>query len=520
MDLTACTPKRADAMARVPLTRLIAACLLTCFTLPLVAGGIQVGDYLKASNTDAGDSFGHSIDLSGQTLVVGAPMEDSAATGVGGNPLDDSAFAAGAVYVLTSDGTGWTHQAYLKASNTDPGDLFGEAVDLSGDTLAVTAVGEDSAATGVGGNQADNTAASSGAAYVFVRDGLGAWSQQAYLKASNTGSVDNFGFSVALDGDLLVVGADDEDSAATGVDGNGADDSANGAGAAYVFERVGSTWSQVAYLKASNTGAGDVFGWSVAVSGDTVAVGARLEDSDETGVGGGGLDDDAPNAGAVYVFTRDGLGTWSQQAYIKAGNTDAGDLFGWSLALSGDTLVVGAPGEDGGSPGPGADPDDDTASNAGAAYVFVRNAGIWTQQAYLKAFNPDNADGFGRSVALFEETLVVGADGEESAGTGVSANPADNSAPASGAAYVFTRDGTAWSQSAYLKASNTGTLDHFGWDSAVHGATIVASAPDEDSIDSGTGGDGNDDFADGAGAVYGFIIEGAVDLLFADRFEN
>ncbi|NBB93540.1 MAG: hypothetical protein GVY32_10280, partial [Gammaproteobacteria bacterium] len=262
---------RADVPARMfRRHRMTGAALLLC-AMPLTAADFESGSFIKASNTDAGDTFGTSIALEDETAAIGAPMEDSAATGVGGNQLDDSASASGAVYVLSRTAEAWSQQAYIKASNTNPGDLFGEAVAVSGDTLAVTALGEDSAATGVDGNQDDNAALSAGAAYVFTRGGAGNWSQQAYIKASNTGSGDQFGFSVDLDGELLIVGASEEDSAATGVDGNAADDSANDAGAAYVFERTGTEWSQVAYLKASNTGPGDVFGWSVAVSGDTVA---------------------------------------------------------------------------------------------------------------------------------------------------------------------------------------------------------------------------------------------------------
>jgi hypothetical protein len=160
----------------------------------------------------------------------------------------------------------WTQQAYLKASNPEEDDEFGEFVAVSGDTVVVGAIGESSSATGVNGNQSEDTASSSGAAYVFVRRGTN-WSQQAYLKASNTGSADSFGRSLAVSGDTVVVGANHEDSNAIGVNGNQSDNSASGSGAAYIFVRAGTNWSQQAYLKASNTGPNDYFGWSVAVSG-------------------------------------------------------------------------------------------------------------------------------------------------------------------------------------------------------------------------------------------------------------
>ena len=159
---------------------------------------------------------------------------------------------AGAVYPVTIDPT-FTQQAYLKASNTEAIDNFGFAVAVAGDTVVVGAHREDSNATGVNGNQADNSAFDAGAAYVFVRSGT-TWTQQAYLKASNTGADDRFGWSVAVAGDTVVVGAINEESNATGVNGNQADNSATNAGAAYLFVRSGTTWTQQAYLKASNTG--------------------------------------------------------------------------------------------------------------------------------------------------------------------------------------------------------------------------------------------------------------------------
>ena len=195
---------------------------------------------------------------------------------------------------------------YVKASNTGAGDLFGYSVALSSDgkTLAVGAYGERSNASGIGGDQSDNSSRS-GAVYVFSRNGS-AWSQEAYVKASNTGVDDAFGYSVALsaDGNPLVVGAVNEASNATGIGGDQTDDSAPSAGAVYVFTRSSSIWSQAAYVKASNTGAGDDFGYSVALSadGNTLAVGAYEEDSSATGIGGDQADDLQSSSGAVYLF--------------------------------------------------------------------------------------------------------------------------------------------------------------------------------------------------------------------------
>jgi len=301
-------------------------------------------------------------------VVVGSVQEASNATGVNGNQADNSATNSGAAYVFVRIGGVWSQQAYLKASNTGASDRFGISVAVSGDTVVVGAVDEDSSATGVNGNQADNSAAQSGAAYVFVRVG-GVWSQQAYLKASNTEAFDQFGWSVAVSGDTVVVGAYQEDSNATGVNGNQADNSANGSGAAYVFVRIGGVWIQQAYLKASNTGAGDRFGFSVTVSGDTVVIGAQDEDSNAIGVNGNQADNSAAQSGAAYVFVRAG-GVWSQEAYLKASNTGAGDQFGWSVAVSGDTLVVGAYQEDSSATGVDGNGADNSAGDTGAAYVF------------------------------------------------------------------------------------------------------------------------------------------------------
>ena len=450
--------------------------------------------YLKASNTEAEDLFGNSVSLSGDTLVVGAEGEDSNASGVSGDEADNSAGGSGAAYVFTRSGTTWSQQAYLKASNTEAGDLFGYAVSLSGDTLVVGAWGESSNASGVNGNGADNSAYYSGAAYVFTRSGT-TWSQQAYLKASNTGAGDGFGVAVSLSGDTLVVGAEGEDSNATGVNENQADNSAGTSGAAYVFTRSGTTWSQQAYLKASNTGVNDEFGSDVSLSDDTLVVGAHGEDSKATGVNGGNeADDSAASSGAAYVFIRSGT-TWSQQAYLKASNTETDDNFG-AVSLSGDTLVVGALFEDSIATGVNGNQADNSASQSGAAYVFTRSGTTWSQQAYLKASNTWNGAYFGNDVSVSGDTLVVGAYAEDYSFT----------AHYSGAAYVFSRSGTTWSQQAYLKASNTGAGDCFGNAVSLSGDTLVVGAYEEDSNTSGVNGDGANNLAENSGAAYVFSV--------------
>jgi hypothetical protein len=483
-------------------------------TVVSVSGALTAAiGYAKASNTGVADAFGTSLALSddGNTLAVGASGEDSNATGIGGNQNDNSASGGGAVYVFTRTGTFWSQQAYIKASNTEAGDRFGSSLDLSadGNTLAVGADDESSNAIGIGGNQSNNSASGSGAVYVFTRTGS-IWSQQAYVKASNTGVGDQFGTSLALsdDGNTLAVGADDEDSIAIGIDGNQGDNTASESGAVYVFTRVGTFWSQQAYVKASNTGASDFFGSSLGLSADgkTLAVGAVGEASSAIGIGGDQSDNSASFSGAVYVFTLAG-NTWSQQAYVKASNTGASDFFG-SLALSadGNTLAVGAFGEDSNAIGIGGDQGNNIAGNSGAIYVFTRTGAFWTQQAYIKASNTGANDGFGSSLALSDDgkTLAVAPSGEASNAIGIDGDQSDNSASFSGAVYVFTLAGNTWSQQAYVKASNTGANDGFGTSLALSadGNTLAVGATGEASNAIGIGGDQNDNSTSFSGAVY------------------
>ena len=311
---------------------------------------------------------------------------------------------------------------YVKASNTAADDGFGTSVALSGDgnTLAVGAPGED------------GSASNSGAVYVFTRSG-GSWSQQGSpIKATSPAANDRFGGAVALsnDGNTLAVGAP----------GRNAD-----AGSAYVFVRSGTSWTEEDNRTASNAGAGDEFGASVALSndGNTLAVGAPFEDSSVTGINQPS-NELASNSGAAYVFVRS-VASWNQEAFVKASNTGAQDNFGRAVVLSndGNTLAVGAPGQD------------DTAPGSGAAYVFVRSVATWDQEAFVKASNPDAQDAFGHSLALSGDgsTLAVGAYREASNATVIGGDQSNNSAPDSGAVYVFLRSGTTWNQQAYVKAT-------------------------------------------------------------------
>jgi hypothetical protein len=496
--------------------------------------------YLKASNAEANDSFGISVAVSGSTIVVGASSEDSNQTMItnadGSASTNNSADAAGAVYVFKRDGSGnWIQDAYLKASNAEAGDYFGNSVAISGSTIVVGASLEDSNQTTItntdGTASASNSAPGSGAVYVFKRDGSGNWIQDAYLKASNAEGNDEFGSSVAISGSTIVVGAHGEDSnqtTITNTDGTAsASNSASNSGAVYVFKRDSSgNWIQDAYLKASNAEANDWFGhFSVAVSGSTIVVGASGESSNQTTItnadGSASADNSAPGAGAVYVFKRDGSGNWIQDAYLKASNAEANDYFGNSVAISGSTIVVGASGEDSNQTTitntDGTASASNSASNSGAVYVFKRDgSGNWIQDAYLKASNAEANDYFGNSVAISGSTIVVGVYLEDSNQTTITnadgSASTNNSADAAGAVYVFKRDGSGnWIQDAYLKASNAEANDYFGNSVAISGSTIVVGALYEDSnqttITNADGSASSDNSASGAGAVYIFKLQ-------------
>lgn len=402
-----------------------------------------------------------------------------------------------AVYPLTIDPV--AQQAYIKASNTGTADFFGRSADISADTLVVGAYGERSNSLGVNGIEGDNSAPSAGAAYVFVRTGT-SWSQQAYLKASNTEAVDFFGWAVTIDGDTIAVAAaskstslSGEASSTTGINGDETDNGAPGSGAVYIFLRTGTTWTQEAYIKASNAEEGDHFGASISLSSDTLIVGAPDEDSDAGAGAGGQADNSAPSAGAAYIFTRNGT-TWTQQFYLKAFNSDAGDEFGTAVAVDGDTAVVGSPHEASAGTFIGTLLSGNNAQDAGAAYIFVRTGTSWAQQAYVKASNTGSGDQFGQSCTISNDTVCVGATLEDSSATGIDGAQYNDDTPNSGAAYVFVRNGTTWSQEAYLKASNTGAQDQFSSNEIdLDGNILAIGARGECGFSSGVNSDQSSD---------------------------
>ncbi len=433
-------------------------------------------NYLKALNADVNAYFGSTVAVSndGNTLAIGAPNDWGGFSG------------SGAVYIFTKTLTTWTQQAYLKASNKSTSDDFGSAIAISddGNTLAVGAPSENSAVTGINGNQADFSAPYSGAVYTFTRSGT-AWTQEAYIKASNTEKSAHFGSKVTLsgDGNTLAVGAPNENSAAIGFNGDQADKSAYHSGAVYVFSRNASTWSQQTYVKPSNTHPDQRFS-TVAFSGDglTLVVGAD-EDSFT-----------ASRNGVVYVFSFSG-GSWKQEYILYSPNPDRIDGFGANLALShnGDTLAITVPGEASKSTGVNGDSTDNSAPHSGAVYVWSRIGSEW-KQTYLKASNTEPFDSFGGSVAVSGDGnhIAVGANREDSKATRVSTTlvgQGDNSKEDSGAVYLFVRQGDSWKQEAYVKAFNTDEDDHFGSAVALDntGKTLFVGAAQEDGRKAGSG---------------------------------
>ncbi len=370
---------------------------------------------LLASDGAADDIFGHSVAISGDTAVVGAPGKNISGANAG------CAFVYG-----RNAATGlWSEQARLLASDGSANDWFGHSVAVSGNTAVVGAF-------------RDYNGNATGSAYVFERDpATGNWTERTKLLASDGEAGDYFGVSVAVSGDTVVIGAYSDD------------DAGNETGSAYVFVRdaVNGNWAQQAKLLASDAAANSFFGVSVAVSGDSTIVGAFTSSAG------------AP--GSAYVFVRDpATGNWIQQAKLLASDGAAYDQFGGSVAIQGNTVVVGAPSRD------------ETGPDSGSAYVFERNpaTNLWTQQAKLLFGDGAPFNYIGNSVAVVGNTAVVGSQGSVYPGTDA------------GAAYVFVRNPVtgSWTQQAKFLASDAGGGELFGLSVAVAGDTAIAGAPYDD----------------------------------------
>jgi hypothetical protein len=265
-----------------------------------------------------------------------------------------------------------------------------------------------------------------GAAYVYAR-GASGWSYLASLPAADLVASDHFGAAVAIDGDTIAVGAPEADRP-----------DASNCGKVFVFRRNGSSWTQHAQLFASDAANSDAFGAAIALSGDTLLIGAGLANAPST------------DSGAVYVFTRTGF-TWSQQAKLVAADRAAFDRFGYSVDLHGDNALVSA-----------LEDDHTGAFNGGSAYVFVRSAGVWTQQAKLVSSEVAANDLFGCAVAIHRDRVVIGASAHDI-----------NGMYNVGSAYVFERQGTLWTQTATLSASDAAEGALFGSSVALDGGTAI-----------------------------------------------
>lgn len=297
--------------------------------------------------------------------------------------------------------------------------------------LAVGARGESSTATGVGGDQTSNARPASGAVYVFRRS-ESIWTQEAYVKAPNPGNDDGFGSDVGLSGDgsILIASAISEDSGAIGVDGSLTDESASNAGAVYVYRHLESGWAYESYLKASSVIEDSEFGRAVSIAqdGGTIAVGCIRQSEGAPLLHG--VAPELRDSGAVYLYVHDDAG-WRQEAVVKSNNTDENTLFGYAVALSGSGDRLATSAIFGTSPaGP----------RFGAAYLFQRSDGIWTQT--FTAYSPNNGEGdyFGQSGSISGDgsTMAFGAIFEDSNATGIGGDATNNASMNSGAAYIFS----------------------------------------------------------------------------------
>ncbi len=377
------------------------------------------------SGTGSSRFFGFSVSLSGDTGVIGSYSDT-----VGG-------IRSGSASFVRKTLTGWERLAHLGSSDAALGDQFGWSVSIDGDTAVVGAPSDD-----------DN-GSNSGSAYVFREVG-GVWQQIAKLTAADGSPSDEFGFSVDISGDTVVIGAPRDDDACPA-------SQFCDSGSAYVFRDSGGVWQQIAKLQAGDAAGRDLFGYSVALSGDTAIVGAPMDD------------DQGADSGSAYVFREVG-GTWIPVTKLTASDGAVLDFFGVGVAIENGRAVVGAIG------------DDDGGVDSGAAYVFQENGGNWEQVAKLKAPVPGANDHFGISVALSVRAIAIGV-----YPTGFGAN-------AAGSAYAFREIGGEWQSVATLTATDAGVGDD-GYSVSVSGDTALVGAP----FSSHSGGTG-------AGAAYLFRV--------------
>lgn len=387
---------------------------------------------LIASDGDDGTSFGYSVALTGGSAIIGAIYA-----------IVEGGAQTGAVYVFKYDGLQWNEEQKLIASDGEDGDMFGSSIDVAEDAIIVGASNAD-----VNGNS------NQGAAYIFRYDG-NQWLQEQKLIASDGAEDDKFGISVAVSSEnTAIIGGYSADVAGD-----------NNRGAAYLFRKSGNTWYQEQKLVASDGQGGDFFGNSVELEGNTAIIGAFGDDFFS------GID-----RGSVYIFEYTGM-IWQQQQKLLDYDGSDGDVFGSSLALHEDSLIVGAYfAEVNGSAG------------QGAAYVYHHNGLNWVQKQKFVAYDGNINDMFGISVALDEDTVVIGAWRAES-----------NGIHDTGKVYVSNRGSVQWPISGSHTANDGSLEDQYGISLVFDGETAVAGATGAD-----IGGNINQ------GAAYVFIRNGPI----------
>jgi hypothetical protein len=335
---------------------------------------------LVASDRDAVDAFGISVSISGDYAIVGAYFEDHDATG--NNSLAD----AGSAYIFVRNGNNWIQQKKLVASDRAEGDHFGYAVSISGNYAIVGTYNESHDAHGL------NPLLQAGSAYVFVRDGS-EWTEQQKLVASDRAARDWFGYSASISGDYAIVGAVLEDP-----------DAIEDAGSAYIFKRIDTTWIPMQKLVALDKAGTANFGNSVSISGDYAVVGAPRENYDTS-------DNIVPQAGAAYIFMRNNA-DWIQQQKIFSSERTVGLGLGYSVSISGDYVITGAPGPS-------------------KANIFTRNGSVWSEQKIIVSSDHFPTNEFGASVCISGEYAIIGAYQNDFDTSG------SNQLPSAGAAYIF-----------------------------------------------------------------------------------
>ncbi|MES2593404.1 MAG: T9SS type A sorting domain-containing protein [Bacteroidota bacterium] len=338
----------------------------------------------------------------------------------------------------------------IVASDRASGDVFGLAVSISGNYGIVGAQNEKEDATG------GNTLTYAGSAYIFELDNNGHWNQTQKLVPSDRSANDYFGGAVSINGNRAIVGAFEKD-AIGGI-------TYSHAGAAYIFERDGNgIWNEVKKLVAADTGTGDHFGYTVSISGTRAIVGSPIDSEDANG------SNTINSSGSAYIFELDGNNNWMQTQKIVAADRAAADLYGASVSISGDYVIIGSYQEDENPFGT------NSINNAGSAYIFERNGnGIWIQTQKIVSSDRAISDRFGISVSISGQYAVVGAYLEDEDELGF------NTRSAAGSAYIFERDGNGnWIQAKKITASDRDPNDNFGQAVSIDGNYVVVGAQNE-----------------------------------------